>query len=121
LRWVVVVSFFAIGLWTLKPDKIDDDQSLPARSAFIATTIAFFLAEIGDRTMLATVMVASQQRNFVGVWLGSTLGLMASNALAIIAGKLMGRRLPEKNLRYGTAIVFVASGLLALFEAYRHR
>ena len=58
LRWVVVVSFFAIGLWTLKPDKIDDDQALPARNAFIATTIAVFIAEIGDKTQVATVLLA---------------------------------------------------------------
>ena len=76
---------------------------------------------VQNRTMLATMMVASQHRNFVGVWLGSTLGLLASNALAIITGKLMGGRLPEKYLRYGTSVIFIASGLAALFEAYRHR
>jgi putative Ca2+/H+ antiporter (TMEM165/GDT1 family) len=124
--WIDLLAgllFIGFGLWTLR-GKEEEGEDSGAEGRFgpvLTVAVAFFLAEIGDRTMLATVMVASQQRNFLGVWLGSTLGLMASNALAILAGKLMGKRLPEKYLRYATAAVFVASGLLALFEAYRHR
>jgi Ca2+/H+ antiporter, TMEM165/GDT1 family len=124
--WINLLAgllFIGFGLWTLQSGEekgekaADKDRFGP----ILTVAVAFFLAELGDRTMLATVMVASQQRNFFGVWLGSSLGLLASNALAIIVGKLMGRRLPEKYLRYGTALIFVASGLFALFEAYRHR
>lgn len=123
INLLVGLLFIGFGLWTLRGQEEKGEKSTDKGrfGPIVTVAVAFFLAELGDRTMLATVMVASQQRNFLGVWLGSTLGLLASNILAIITGKLMGRRLPEKYLRYGTAIIFVASGLLALFEAYRHR
>jgi putative Ca2+/H+ antiporter (TMEM165/GDT1 family) len=124
--WINLLAgllFIGFGLWTLRGGEEEGSESA-GKDRFgpvVTVAVAFFLAELGDRTMLATVVVASQQRNFLGVWLGSTLGLLTANILAVVVGKLMGRRLPEKYLRYGTAVIFGASGLLALFEAYRHR
>jgi putative Ca2+/H+ antiporter (TMEM165/GDT1 family) len=71
--------------------------------------------------MVATIMVASRQKSFLSVWLGSATGLVASNALAIVVGNALGKKLPDKALKYGTAIVFIASGLLALFQAWKAR
>jgi putative Ca2+/H+ antiporter (TMEM165/GDT1 family) len=126
LFWINLLAgllFICFGLWTLRGAEEDGEKPI-TRERFgpiMTVAITFFLAELGDRTMLATVMVASQQRNFIGVWLGSTMGLVLANALAIIVGKMLGKRLPEKALKYGTAFIFIASGLLALIEAWRHR
>lgn len=81
--------------------------------------ITFFLAELGDKTMLATVTIASQQQSFFGVWLGSTLGMVVADGIAIIAGKMLGKRLPEKPIKYGAAAVFMISGIYTLLQAFR--
>jgi Ca2+/H+ antiporter, TMEM165/GDT1 family len=83
--------------------------------------IAFFIAELGDKTMLATVTIASQQHSFIGVWLGSTLGMVVADGLAIIVGKVVGKKLPEKAIKYGSALVFIASGVFTIVEAFMHR
>jgi putative Ca2+/H+ antiporter (TMEM165/GDT1 family) len=82
--------------------------------------VTFFLAELGDKTMLATVTIASQQQSFIGVWLGSTVGMVIADGLAIIVGKVLGKRLPEKIIRYGAALIFIASGAFTLVQAFRH-
>jgi putative Ca2+/H+ antiporter (TMEM165/GDT1 family) len=83
----------------------------------IATT--FFVAELGDKTMLATVAIAGREGSFIGVWLGSTVGLVAANALAIFAGKALKQKLSAKTLRYCVAAVYIISGILAIVEAFR--
>jgi putative Ca2+/H+ antiporter (TMEM165/GDT1 family) len=126
--WINLLAgllFIGFGLWTLRGEEDEEESGGSGPNGHLgpmmAVFAAFFLAELGDRTMLATVMVASQQRAFVGVWLGSTLGLFLSNVIAIVVGKLLGKRLPEKALKYGTAAIFIISGLFALIEAFRHR
>ena len=94
LRWSVAVSFFAIALWTLKPDEIDDAQHLPARNAFVATTIAFFFAEIGDKTQVATVLLAAKYVPLWQVVAGTTLGMLAANVPVVLLGSRFARRLP---------------------------
>jgi putative Ca2+/H+ antiporter (TMEM165/GDT1 family) len=126
LFWLNLLAgllFIAFGLWTLRDEKeaTEKSETKPSFGPLVTIAMTFFVAELGDRTMLATVLVASQQRNFIAVWLGSTLGLFLANALAVIVGKMLGKRLPEKALKYGTAIIFIASGLLAFYAAWRHR
>jgi putative Ca2+/H+ antiporter (TMEM165/GDT1 family) len=75
---------------------------------------SFFVAELGDKTMLTTVAVASRYTSFVGVWLGSTVGMVAADGLAIMVGIILGKRLPEKAIRYGAAAIFLASGIYAI-------
>jgi len=114
------IMFIGFGLWSLHGDgpteKIRPRGDLGPLLTVAAT---FFVAEIGDRTMLATIMIASRERDFWGVWLGSTFGLVSANALAIVVGKILGKQLPNKVLKYGTAIIFVASGVLAIIQAWR--
>jgi putative Ca2+/H+ antiporter (TMEM165/GDT1 family) len=124
--WINLLAgllFIGFGLWTLRGEESTDgkDETESRFGPLLTVAIAFFLAELGDRTMLATVMVASQQRSFWGVWLGSTSGLLISNVLAVVVGKVMGKQIPEKFLKYGTALIFVASGIYAFIEAFRHR
>jgi len=116
LRWVVAISFFAIALWTLKPDKIDDDQALPARNAFIATVIAFFLAEIGDKTQVATVLLAAKYHPLWEVVAGTTVGMLLANVPVVLLGSRFSQRLPLRGARITAALLFLA---LAIWTAFR--
>lgn len=117
LRWIVAVSFLAIGLWTLIPDKIDEEgERLPARGAFIATTIAFFLAEIGDKTQIATVVLAAKSTLLWPVVLGTTLGMLLANVPVVLLGSRFAAKLPLRAARRAAAALFIA---LALWVAWR--
>ena len=116
LRWVVAGSFIAIALWTLRPDKLEDDTALPARSAFIATTVAFFVAEIGDKTQVATVLLAA---NYVPLWqvvAGTTVGMLLANVPVVLLGSRFARRLPLRAARIAAAVLFLG---LAAWVAWR--
>ncbi|WP_305785838.1 TMEM165/GDT1 family protein [Symbioplanes lichenis] len=117
---IAAVAFLAFGAWTLRGDKLTDDEKTKAErstgSAILAVGGAFFLAELGDKTMLATITLATQYGWF-GTWLGSTIGMVAADALAILVGRLLGRHLPEKAIRYGAAVLFVIFGVWLLVEA----
>ena len=114
------VAFLVFAAWTLRGDKLDDDEASKAdrssRNAVIAASAAFFLAEMGDKTMLATITLATKEGLF-GTWLGSTLGMVAADALAIIVGQQLGARLPEKAIRIGAAISFVVFGIILIAES----
>ncbi|WP_223250152.1 TMEM165/GDT1 family protein [Marilutibacter maris] len=117
LQWIVAASFFAVALWTLKPDKLDDGEALPARGAFIATTIAFFIAEIGDKTQLATVLLAARYSPLWEVVLGTTLGMLAANVPVVVLGSRFAARLPLRAARLTAATVFMALAAWALWSA----
>jgi Ca2+/H+ antiporter, TMEM165/GDT1 family len=113
------IAFLGFGAWTLRGDTLTDEEAEKARSskglAIVAVGTAFFLAELGDKTMLATITLATQE-NWFGVWVGSTLGMVAADALAIVVGALLGRRLPEKVIKYGAAVLFFLFGILLVLE-----
>ena len=113
------VAFIAFGLWTLRGDTIDEDDRFTERrfGPLLTVGITFFLAELGDKTMLMTVTIASEQRSFVSVWLGSTLGMVLADGLAILVGRMLGARLPEKVIRYGAAAIFLTTGAASLLRA----
>ncbi len=120
--WIKIVaglSFIFFGLWTLRGDSLDEDEvHKPSRfGPLLTVAITFFLAELGDKTMLATITVASEQRDFFGVWIGSTVGMVLADGLAIIVGKAMGKNLPEILIKYVGAAVFLISGFWTLWEA----
>ncbi|RFS86126.1 UPF0016 domain-containing protein [Actinomadura spongiicola] len=117
------LAFLGFAAWTLRGDELDDTERAKARratgSAILAVGAAFFLAELGDKTMLATVTLAADHGGLValtGVWAGSTLGMVAADALAIGVGHLLGRNLPERIIKYGAAAGFAAFGALLLVE-----
>ena len=113
LRWIVAASFIAIALWTLKPDKLDEGEALPARGAVIATTIAFFLAEMGDKSQVATVLLAANYPSLWQVVAGTTIGMMLANAPVVALGSRFADRLPLRAARMVAALVFLALGLWA--------
>jgi putative Ca2+/H+ antiporter (TMEM165/GDT1 family) len=124
--WIKLLAglcFIVFGLWTLRGDTLEDGDKLTASrfSPLMTVGISFFLAELGDKTMLATVTIASQQKSFAGVWIGSTVGMVVADGLAIIVGRTLGKKLPEKLIRYGAALIFFASGVFALVEAWMSR
>ncbi len=116
LRWVLGGLFLAIAAWALFPDKIDESESKTAYagSAFIATTIAFFLAEIGDKTQVATAAMAAQFGSLVPVVIGTTLGMMIADVPAVLIGDRAAHRINLKYVRWGAAAVFAVLGALAL-------
>lgn len=113
------VAFLAFGAWTLRGDRLSDEEAAKAgrvaKSAFFAVAGAFFLAELGDKTMLATITLATTEGWF-GTWVGSTIGMVAADALAIGVGALLGRRLPERAVRVGAAVLFFVFGALLILE-----
>ena len=119
---VAGLAFIAFGLWTLRGDTLtEDDQrraAMPTRHVVLTVGFVFFLAELGDKTMLATITLATREGLF-GTWLGSTLGMVAADALAIGVGRLLGSRLPERAIRIGAAVSFFVFAALLLFEAAR--
>ena len=114
------LAFIAFGLWTLRGDKLTEVEKEKAsrvnRSAFFAVAVAFFLAELGDKTMLATVTLATNNGWF-GTWVGSTVGMVAADALAIAVGALLGKHLHDKAIKMGASVLFFAFGLWLLGEA----
>jgi putative Ca2+/H+ antiporter (TMEM165/GDT1 family) len=115
LRWVLGVSFLAMAIWTLIPDKLDDEElTAPRLGVFGTTLVAFFLAEMGDKTQVATVALAAQYGTFVAVVLGTTLGMMIANVPAVFAGDRIAHRLPVRLIHIIAAIMFAILGLIAL-------
>jgi Ca2+/H+ antiporter, TMEM165/GDT1 family len=129
--WIAVaaaVAFVAFGLWTLRGDKLSADErekaSATTRGAVVAAGVAFFLAELGDKTMLATITLATQYPGaggVTGVWLGSTVGMVVADGLAIVIGRVLGRNLPEKAIRIGAAVLFFLFGAWLAVEAFAMR
>jgi putative Ca2+/H+ antiporter (TMEM165/GDT1 family) len=113
------VAFLLFGGWTLRGDTLTDTERGKAEqatgSAMLAVGGAFFLAELGDKTMLATITLATQHGWF-GTWVGSTIGMVAADALAILVGRLLGRHLPEKIIKYGAAALFAIFGIWLVVE-----
>jgi putative Ca2+/H+ antiporter (TMEM165/GDT1 family) len=117
---VAGIAFLIFGAWTLRGDELTAAEKGKAErttgSAVLAVGGAFFLAELGDKTMLATITLATQHGWF-GTWLGSTIGMVAADALAILVGRLLGRHLPEKFIKYGAAVLFAIFGIWLIVEA----
>jgi putative Ca2+/H+ antiporter (TMEM165/GDT1 family) len=119
LSWVLAASFVAVALWTLIPDKLDDDESSSFKryGPFLTTLIAFFLAEMGDKTQVATVMLAAQYPHFILVVMGTTLGMLIANVPVVLAGNFAAERLPLTLIRRLAAAAFAALALYAGYQA----
>ena len=119
---VAGLAFFVFAAWTLRGDQLaEHEQSRAARStrwAMLSIGTAFFLAEVGDKTMLATITLATTEEP-IGTWLGSTAGMVAADALAIGVGALLGARLPERAIKLFAAASFVLFGVLLILQGLR--
>ncbi|TGD74572.1 TMEM165/GDT1 family protein [Mangrovimicrobium sediminis] len=114
-QWLIGGSFIALGLWLLVPDKDDSEDSAVERyGAFVATTVMFFLAEIGDKTQVATVLLGAQYQSVFWVTVGTTLGMLLANVPVVLAGDYLMRRIPLQPVRILAAGAFIVVGLLQL-------
>ena len=115
LRWILGISFLAMAGWTLIPDKFDEkDSTLAHTGVFMATLIAFFLAEMGDKTQVATVALAASYNALVPVVLGTTLGMMIANVPAVLLGNRIADKLPVRAVHAVAALIFAALGVAVL-------
>jgi putative Ca2+/H+ antiporter (TMEM165/GDT1 family) len=112
-------AFLLFAAWTLRGDHLDERDEATARratgSVILTVGSAFFLAELGDKTMLATVTLATHE-DALGTWLGSTAGMVAADAIAIGIGRVLGTRLPDRAVRVGAAVAFVVFGLILIWQ-----
>ncbi len=116
LTWLVALSFFAVALWALKPDKLESDEPPPMTrwGVFGVTVVAFFLAEMGDKTQVATVVLAARFPSLPAVVLGTTLGMLLANVPVVLAGKAASAKIPFRAVRIAAALLFAALGVYAL-------
>lgn len=116
LRWLLGASFIAMALWMLIPDKLDADQAEHGLrwGVFGTTVMTFFLAEMGDKTQIATAMLAARYDSWLGVVAGSTLGMMLANAPVVWLGERITRKLPMRMVQSTAAVIFLVLGLLAI-------
>jgi putative Ca2+/H+ antiporter (TMEM165/GDT1 family) len=119
LHWILAISFAATALWTLVPDKLDDDEASTARKfgPFMTTLIAFFIAEIGDKTQIATVMLAAQYSHLWLVIIGTTVGMLLANVPVVLAGNFAAEKLPLTLIRRLAASAFFVLALVAVYKA----
>ncbi len=117
LLWLLAASFLAVAAWTLIPDKMDDGGSLLSQyGPFVASLVAFFVAEMGDKTQVATVMLAAQYPWYLAVVAGTTLGMLLANVPVVLVSNFAAARLPLTLIRSLAALCFL---LLALYAAIR--
>jgi len=121
LRWVLGVSFIAMAIWTLIPDKFEEkDARLTQFGVFGTTLVAFFLAEMGDKTQIATIALAAQYQAFFSVVAGTTLGMMIANVPAVLLGDRIAHRMPTQLVHAIAAAIFAILGAATLLGAGEH-
>ncbi len=121
IRTAAAASFIIFGLWTLRGDTLRGEDKRYHFSPFWTVTTGFFMAEMGDKTQLATISLAIEYNTVITVWMGTTLGMVISNAFGIIVGNVMGRRIPERFIKWMAALVFIAFGVYELHESLPER
>lgn len=117
LRWILGLSFLSMAVWIMIPDKLDDEDVNVTTSrygVFMSTVIAFFLAEMGDKTQVATVALAAEYASLFWVVAGTTLGMMIANVPAVLLGDKMAHKLPLNLIHGVAAVIFALLGVLAL-------
>jgi len=120
LEVVVGISMIVMAIWTLKPDQLDENTGATgAMGAFLATLTSFFIAEMGDKTQIATLALAAAYPSLLAVVAGTTAGMMLANVPVVFLGKAFASRLPLKAIHYGAALLFIILGLIFLARAYR--
>lgn len=120
LRWVLGVSFLVMAAWTLIPDKLDEgDAKLAKYGVFLTTLLAFFMAEMGDKTQVATVALAARYDSMLAVVLGTTFGMMLANVPAVYLGDRIAGRIPLRLVHGIAALVFAVLGVATLLGAGR--
>ena len=119
LAGFLAATFVAFALWTLRPDTLDEARRVDRFGPFLTTAVLFFLAEMGDKTQLATIALAARYRSLVLVTAGTTLGMLASDGLAVFLGERLSRRIPMRVVRVAAAAAFLGFGAASAWAAWR--
>lgn len=120
IKIAAAASFILFGLWTLRGDELHNEDKRFNFSPFWTVTVAFFIAEMGDKTQLATVALAAEFNTVIPVWLGTTGGMLVADAVGIILGIVLHKKIPEKQIKWFAAMVFIAFGVWGLYESLRN-
>jgi putative Ca2+/H+ antiporter (TMEM165/GDT1 family) len=116
IQIAAAASFILFGLWTLRGDTLEGEDKRFNYSPFWTVAVAFFFAEMGDKTQLATVALATKYQSIIGVWLGTTSGMLVADAIGIIMGIVLGKRIPERFIKWFAAIIFIGFGVVGLYQ-----
>lgn len=111
LKWILAVIFFAFAIWIMIPDKDGDLDEAPKWGAFLTTVVTFFLAEMGDKTQIATVTLAAKYHSLLWVTVGTTIGMMLTDGLAVFFGDKMTRFIPMKWVHIGASVLYIVFGI----------
>ncbi len=118
IKIVAAVAFLIFGFWTLRGDKIDDDDKKKKKFGPVITVcIAFFIAEMGDKTQLMTIAIAADSINPLFILLGTTTGMLIADGIGIICGAWMSKHIPEKYIKWGAGLIFIFFGTLTLYQS----
>ncbi len=117
ISFAAALSFIIFGLWTIRGDRLKGEDKRASRFGPVLTVgIAFFLVEMGDKTQLATVSLAVKYQNMVSVLLGTTLGMVVADAVGIVAGIILRKHIPQKAIKWFSAVIFILFGLIGLYK-----
>lgn len=111
------LAFIGFGIWTLRGDSLEeDDMGTQKKTPFLTVATAFFISEMGDKTQLATLTLATEYQPWLLVWIGSTIGMVLADMVGIIAGNMLGKRIPENTIKYVSGSIFILTGMWGLYE-----
>ena len=116
IKIAAAASFVLFGLWTIRGDRLEGEDEAYRVSPFWTVAVAFFIAEMGDKTQLATISLAVKYNAIWTVWMGTTAGMMVADAIGIVVGIVMGKHIPERAVKWAAALIFIAFGVWGLWE-----
>lgn len=119
IKIAAAASFIVFGFWTLRGDTLEGEDKRFNFSPFWTVAIAFFIAEMGDKTQLATVALAAEFNTILPVWIGTTAGMLIADAIGIIAGIVLHKKIPEKQIKWVAALSFIGFGVWGLYQTLR--
>lgn len=116
IQIAAALSFIVFGLWTIRGDELNDEDRRFSFSPFWTVAVAFFIAEMGDKTQLATVALAAKYQSIIPVWMGTTTGMIIADAIGIGVGIVVGKKIPERAVKWFAAAIFIAFGSIGLYQ-----
>ena len=117
IQIIASASFILFGFWTLRGDKLNNEDKRFNYSPFWTVAVAFFFAEMGDKTQLATIALATKYSSIIQIWFGTTTGMIIADAIGIIFGIVLGKNIPDRIIKWVAALIFILFGIIGLYEA----
>jgi putative Ca2+/H+ antiporter (TMEM165/GDT1 family) len=121
IQMAASASFILFGLWTLRGDRLEGEDKKYKFNPFWTVAVAFFFAEMGDKTQLATVALAAKYQSIIPIWMGTTTGMLAADAFGIIVVVVFGKKIPERFVKWFAAVIFILLGIAGLYDSIPER